>query len=436
MHRSSQLYLRLSRRELSRSKRRVLLIAGGLSVGLAAVLMAWLADLAQWVFHALLAWHAWAGLIVTPCGFLLSSILALRFFPGSQGSGIPQVIAARRLIDHDARYRLVSLRIACGKILLLLVGLLTGGSLGREGPTVQVGAAIMQFAGRFSRQSGAGLLMAGGAAGVAAAFNTPLAGVVFAIEELSRTFEVKTSGLVVIVIVLAGLTAQALLGNYTYFGQSYLFLPWSAQVMVVPLVAIVGGLMGGVFGRVSVLVADGLPGRAGRWMKQHPYLTSCLFGLGVALCGYLTGTHVDGTGYQEARDILHNPRTEASLWYGPAKFIATLLSSLSGIPGGIFSPSLSIGAGIGLDVAHFLSRPETGEVALLGMVAYLSGVLQAPITSFVIVAEMTASGEMMLPLMLTALASSSVSHLVVRDGLYHALARRMLNRQEGSPAAT
>jgi H+/Cl- antiporter ClcA len=426
MSRSAKVYLRLSRIELGRGKRRAMLLASGLMVGAIAVLMAWAADAAQVAYAGLLTRAAWAGLVVTPVGFALCRLVATRFFPGAQGSGIPQVIAARRVTDDADRRRLVSLRIAVGKVLLLLVGLLCGGSLGREGPTVQVGAAIMQAAGRFGGLSRAGLLLAGGAAGVAAAFNTPLAGIVFAIEELGRSFEVKASGLVLIAIVLAGLTAQTLTGDYTYFGQSYLFLPWKTQIVVVPFVAVIGGLAGGLFTSASVLFADGLPGRVGRLIKAHPLLTAAVLGLLVALAGWLTGAPIDGTGYGPTRDILHDPAAATSLWFGPAKFVATLATSLSGIPGGIFSPSLAIGAGIGFDIAHLLHQPETGAIALIGMVAYLSGVLQAPITSFVIVAEMTASGRMVLPLMLTALIATSVARFLGKEGLYHALASRLL----------
>jgi H+/Cl- antiporter ClcA len=435
MKHSNKVYLRYSRIRLRHGHQRLTLLAGGALVGVAAVLMAWAADFAQQIHHLGVAQTPWLGLLITPAGFAISSYLAWRFFPGSQGSGIPQVIAARRVADESRRTRLVSLRIAAGKVLLLILGLLSGGSLGREGPTVQVGAAIMQVTGRFGGHKPAGLLMAGGAAGVAAAFNTPLAGVVFAIEELSRSFEVKASGVVMIAIVFAGLTAQALLGDYTYFGQSYLFLPWVAQIVVVPLVALVGGVAGGLFGWCATAFARGLPGRAGELMARHPVLTAACLGLGVAACGVFTATGVSGTGYAQARDILHSDVTTTSLWYGPAKFLATLMSTLSGIPGGIFSPSLSIGAGLGLDIAHLIGRPETGAIALLGMVAYLSGVLQAPITSFVIVAEMTASHGMVLPLMLTSLLASLLSRLVVREGLYHALAGQLVrptDRRKGA----
>lgn len=418
-----KVYARYSRVEAAHFHRQILFWAGGLCVGIAAVLMARASDLAQATFRAGVHHLPWLPLVVTPAGFALSCFLARSLFPGSQGSGIPQVIAARKLPPAEASEHLVSLRIAGGKILLMLFGLLTGGSLGREGPTVQVGAAIMQAAGRFASIRRSSLVLAGGAAGVAAAFNTPLAGVVFAIEELSRSFDSKASGIVIITVMLAGLTAQMLLGDYTYFGSSYMTLSPGVGWIAVPVIAVVGGLLGGIFNYLNVLWVRGFPGRIGAFTRRRPVATAAILGLVVALAGLLSGSDVSGTGYEAARAAIHQTPTEVSLWYGPAKLIATLGSTLSGIPGGIFSPSLSIGAGLGLDVAHFLNAEAVGAIALLGMCAYLAGVVQAPLTSVVIVQEMTLNHSMLLPLMLVALIASRTSNLIAPEGVYHALAR-------------
>src|SRR5271155_887799 len=122
-----------------RWQRRALFVLGGIAVGAAAVALAVLADRAQLVFATLVAKSRYASLLVTPLGFALSVFLTNRFFPNSHGSGIPQAIAARQLADQAARGRLVSIRIAVGKILLTLLGLLCGASVGREGPTGQGG---------------------------------------------------------------------------------------------------------------------------------------------------------------------------------------------------------------------------------------------------------------------------------------------------------
>lgn len=437
----SRLFYRFSRFEANRLKRYALFIGGGIGVGIAAVIMAKAADLAQEGFRALTSPSPYLQLVISPAGFAFSVFLAARFFPGSEGSGIPQVIAARKLPIESVRRRrrLVSMKLAIAKILLLLLGLLSGGALGREGPTVQVGAAIMQAAGRFAPARQPGFLLAGGAAGVAAAFNTPLAGIVFAIEEMSRSFDVKASGLVIMTVLVAGLTAQTLLGDYTYFGSSYVVIAPGVQWLAVPAAGIVGGFMGGLFNRLNVIWAKGLPGPAGAFVRKHKILIAAALGLLVALIGLLTGTHVDGTGYEEARNALHQNPTTVSDWYGPAKFVATLASTMSTLPGGLFSPSLSIGAGLGVDIAHALDIETVGAVALLGMVAYLTGVIQAPITSFAIVAEMTQNHAMLLPLMLTAIIANRVSRFLAPEGLYHALARGLekhlpQDRDEPPPA--
>jgi H+/Cl- antiporter ClcA len=143
----------------------------------------------------------------------------------------------------------------------------------------------------------------------------------------------------------------------------------------------------------------------------------------VALCGLASGDTIFGTGYDQAKAALHQTGA-VSLGYAPLKFLATTLSSVSGIPGGIFSPSLSVGAGIGADIARFFHHAAPGPIVLLGMVAYFTGVVQAPITGFVIVSEMTDDHGMLVPLMATALLANAVARLVNREGVYHQLARR------------
>lgn len=415
-------------------RRRALFLAGGICVGLAAVLMAKAADATQAVFRQTLDVSPVLALLLCPAGFALAAWLARTVFPNSQGSGIPQVIAARALDDGPARHALISLKVAAGKIVVMCLGLLCGASIGREGPTVQVGAAIMATLGRLSPERMRGLLLAGGAAGVAAAFNTPLAGIVFGIEELGRAYDRRGSALIVAAIVAAGLTSLTILGDYTYFGTSDAGLSLASGWLAVPLIGVAGGLAGGLFSRIVIGFGRGLPGRAGAWIERRPILFATLCGLGVALCGLASGGAVYGTGYEEAREILHgesDPRWE----FAPLKFVATVLSSISGIPGGLFAPSLAVGAGLGaqasLVMPQLLGPTPLGALVLIGMTAYLTGVLQAPITSFVIVTEMTQNHSMVIPLMLAALIADAVSKSVCRGGLYHTLAEQIVRRAAG-----
>ena len=414
-------------------RRRLLFLAGGVCVGLAAVLMARLADLAQAIFRTGLGASHGLTLVLTPLGFGLAALLARTVFPNAQGSGIPQVIAARALDAGPARDALVSLRVAAGKIAVMTLGLACGASIGREGPTVQVGAAVMAAFGRLTPERARGLLLAGGAAGVAAAFNTPLAGIVFGIEELGRAYDSKGSGLVVAAIIAAGLTSLAILGDYTYFGTTGATLPLSSAWLCVPVIAVAGGLAGGGFSRIVIAFGTGLPGRGGALVRRHPVGFAMLCGLGVAACGLASGGTVYGTGYEEARGLLHGDGTQR--WdFAPLKLLATLLSSISGIPGGLFAPSLAVGAGLGAGAAPLFATVPVDALVLVGMVAYLTGVLQAPITSFVIVTEMTQDHAMMIPLMIAAVVSDAAAKLVCREGIYHALAEALLLRAGGSAA--
>ena len=421
------LHLRARRIWLPKLRRRSLFLLGGLATGAAAVTMAVLADKAQILFFS--AEHRWPlfPLLATPAGFALAVWLTRRFVSGAQGSGIPQVIAAHHMSNSDARGRLVSLRIGFAKVALLMLGLAAGASAGREGPTVQVGAAIMFALGRFAPHRQPGLLLAGSAAGVAAAFNAPLAGIVFGIEEMSRSFEVRTSGLVVATVIAAGLTSLAILGDYTYFGTTQVLLPFGRQWLAIPVAGVVGGLCGGLFGRILIAFAQGLRGGPGRWIARWPVAFAALCGLAVALCGLPTEGSIFGTGYEQSKAILAGNALPAL--FGPLKLLATAFSSISGIPGGIFSPSLAVGAGIGYDLHSFLPGIPVGALAILCMAAYLAGVVQAPITSFVIVGEMTANHALVFPIMLSALIGFAISRLICGEGVYHVLARPFLRSQ-------
>ncbi|MFT0876555.1 chloride channel protein [Rhodopseudomonas sp. G2_2311] len=405
----------------TRSRRRAIFLLGGVVVGAAAAALAQLADWAQLLFSEFLGHSRYLPFLVTPLGFLLSVYLTNRFFQNAQGSGIPQAIAARRLTDQTARAKLVSLRIAIGKFLLTLFGLLVGASVGREGPTVQIGASIMFALGRFSPRRQPGLILAGASAGVAAAFNTPLAGIIFGIEEMSRSFETRSSTLIIAAVVAAGLTSIALLGNYTYFGTSAMGLRGGIDWLAIPACGIVGGVAGGLF--IRCVVAAG----ASTAFNRRPLIVALLCGLAVAVCGFVSGDTIYGTGYSQVKTALESG-TALPEDFGVLKFLATTLSSVSGLPGGIFSPSLAVGAGLGSNVATLFPATPIAAIMLLGMVAYFSGVVQAPITAFVIVIEMTDNHAMVIPLMAAALIAYATSRLIAEEGIYHALAKRFVQQ--------
>jgi H+/Cl- antiporter ClcA len=409
--------------------RRMVFWLGAILVALVAIIFAAAADRAGAAFARLIAWQPYVALVVSPLGLAVAVWMTLHVFPGAQGSGIPQTIAALHMPDPKGMDRVLSLRVACGKVALTLLGLLCGASIGREGPTVQIGAAIMHALGRLLRlprpELQRALVLAGGAAGVSAAFNTPIAGIVFAIEELSHSFEARTSGIVLTAVIVAGITTLALIGNYTYFGVASTHLDFGAGWIAVLLCGICGGFAGGTFSQILVRAARGLSGRAGRALVRYPIAFAACCGLVLALLGLISHGATYGTGYAQARGVVEGTAHLPS-WYFVTKLLATTASYLSGMPGGIFAPSLSIGAGLGQWLSHLLPEAPAAAVVLLGMVGYFSGVVQAPITSVVIVMEMTDNQDMTIPLMATSMLAFGVSRLVCRRPLYGALARRML----------
>ena len=409
-----------------RWRMRLVFWGGALALGVVSVAFAAAATQATRLFHYMMV-TPWLALALTPLGFMLSAWIAARFFPGSQGSGIPQAIAARKVRDAHWRAKVMSLRLTFGKILLTLFGMACGASIGREGPTVQVGAAILLQAGKFGRMLGErGLILAGSAAGVAAAFNTPLAGIVFAIEEMGRAFEQRNSGLVLIAVILAGLASLGLVGNYSYFGSNTSMLSVTIDWVSVLICGVMGGLGGALFAKAVIQGTLLLR----RWTAKTPVsgamAVAGICGLIVAVCGILSHGATYGTGYEAARAAVEGGHTAWS--FAPLKFIATAASTLSGIPGGFFAPTLSIGAGMGDLIADVLHAHAPGAIVLLGMTAYFAGVVQAPITSAVIIGEMTNATAMRLPLLLAALIGYGVSRLFQRESLYPALARNFLAR--------
>lgn len=406
-------------------QRRGIFWIGGLVIGVVTVGFAFAADYAQHLFKTVNNAYPYAPLLLTPAGLAASYWITRRFFQNSQGSGIPQAIAARHLADENDRSKLLSLRIAFGKILLTVFALGCGASVGREGPTVQVGASIMHALGKGRFRKHQGLVLAGAAAGIAAAFNTPLAGLVFGIEEMSRSFEHRLSGFVLGAIIAAGLVSMFFLGNYVYFGRTEVALTGYGDFPAILACGIAGGFLGGLFSRTLLYVLGGPAGRLGNFIRRHPVVFAALCGLGTAICGLLSGGTTYATGYDEARLILQGEGTLP--WqFGILKMIATTLSAICGIPGGIFSPSLSIGAGFGANLAALFPHIDPGTIILLFMASYLAGVVQAPITSFVIVMEMTSSHGMILPLMATSMLAFATSRMICPTPLYHGLAQNFI----------
>ncbi|CAI9121465.1 chloride channel protein [Brytella acorum] len=444
MGQNSPLHQQQRIRHLSRSarvtttqwRRTLVYWLGAVLVGIAAVTFANAADWAARKRTLMVHWSPWVMLVVMPAGLAFSTWLTRKFFKGAQGSGIPQTIATLHMDNFAVVNRVLSLRVAIGKIILTTFGLFCGASIGREGPTVQIGASIMHGFSRLLGHSNVtikrGAILAGGAAGVSAAFNTPLAGVVFAIEELSHSFEQRTSGTMLTGVILSGVTAIALMGNYTYFGHTYVDVPVGTAWIAVLACGLIGGVTGGTFSAILIRFSRGVPGMAGRFISTRPIAFAALCGLVLAILGLMSHGMTYGTGYAQARAIIDG-REHYPASFFVLKFLATVVSYCSGIPGGLFAPSLSIGAGIGGWIQQFLPHTTSGAVVLLGTVGFFSAVVQAPLTATVIVMEMCDNQQMTLALMATSFLAFGTSRILCKRALYGALADRFMTTVERAP---
>ncbi len=303
------------RSELSASRAwvdRAVVLGYAVLTGLVVVCFTLLSELATHTFEQMRSANAWtpyAMLLWTPLLTVLVLWITRRYVPAALGSGIPQVV---RALDDSLpaahQQWLVSLHVALSKIGLVSGGLLAGLSIGREGPTVQVGAGVMVHAQRWlSKDSGIDahdLMVAGAAAGIAAAFNTPLGGIIFALEQLSRRRSMSHSSLIIVSIVIAGLVAVSVFGNLTYFGRLRVpTLDWS---LLGPglLVALVSGLAGGLFARLIVASVRGTPDVFSHWRRQYPLRFAACCALAVAVIGLVTNGATSGAGYAPTRALL------------------------------------------------------------------------------------------------------------------------------------
>ena len=411
---------------------RGVVIAFAALAGMTVVAFTWLADHALAQFFSFQKTYWWGPLFWMPLSTAAIVWLTLRFVPGAAGSGIPQVMAA---LEPQATGRVrqlyVSVKLTAAKILLTTWGLLAGLSIGREGPSVQVAAGVMHHARRWmpkrAHVSDQSLLIAGGAAGIAAAFNTPLGGVMFAIEELSKKTDQRSNSLVLVAIVVAGLMGVSAYGNASYFGIIRVEGFGSALIFPAILVAVCCGVAGGLFSRLLIV---SLAGSSSDWFskirRNFPIFFAAGCGLAVAILGVVSNGETYGSGYAHNRAMLENTNDTSSM-YVLLKFVATWLSTWAGVPAGVFAPSLAIGGALGNDIAQLTSYDNAPTLIALGMAGFLAAVTQAPLTAFIIVMEMVDGHALVLSLMASAMVASGVSRLISAP-LYPSLAELQLLR--------
>lgn len=402
---------------------------GSVITGFFAVMYAKIFAWGENLLHFILNWHDWMIFFIAPVGFVLSWWLVKEFAPYAKGSGIPQVMAAVELAnpkEHKKIRSLLSLKIIVFKIISSVVLVIGGGAVGREGPTIQIAGSIFRKVNEYLPEwwpkiSKKNMIMTGAAAGLAAAFNTPLGGIVFAVEELSKTHINYFKTALFTAVIIAGLTAQTLAGSYLYLGYPKTN---DVSLMVMFPIILVGGVAGILASQLSVTML-----KMNDWKKRKLKTdkANVLFLIGsaliIAFISFFISREVLGSGKEIMERVLFTQDKHED-WYVPIlRMLGPALSFTSGGAGGIFAPALTAGASIGsvISGAIRLTPNETNVVILAGMVAFLTGITRAPFTSAIIVLEMTDRHSLIFHLMLAGMVSSIASILVSRHSLYDVL---------------
>ncbi len=438
-----------------------LTIAGAVGAGIGALVFALIEKGADGPLRDIHQNLPWLPPLVIPFSLWLILFLRDKYFQGTDGTGIPQTIASLQLGRGSARDSLLSFRVAGGKILLTALGLLSFFSIGREGPSVQLGACCMHAISRIKRVpqhlAERGLILAGGAAGIAAAFNAPVAGIVFSMEEIGRSFDKRTMPVIVRTVVIACVICAIGMGNDYFYGEldqgrSPLALAgWKPWIAVLAIGA-AGGLLGGLFSRLLLVCMPVVS----RWIRKKRFWTALGLGALISVIGVVSDGQSYGSGFAEARALLLegspafeqtlDPEKQAELsaireGIGPLypffRAAASFLILLTAIPGGLFDPSFSVGAGLGSAAYPFLAWTgiEAQTVLLLFIASYFSGVVQSPMTAFIILLEMTGVLLLSLPLAGATIVAYACSRLVCPKALYEALAENFIKRREKSPTS-
>ena len=364
----------------------------------------------------------WRRLVTPVVGSLIAGFLLYRYFPLARGSGIPQTRAA--VFIHDGR---ISLRSVIGKFGVTALTLASGIPLGREGPSVYMGAGLASSIGRrlgLSRNQIRWLLPVGGAAALSAAFNTPIAAVLFTLEEIMGDLHAPVLGSVVIASATSWMVLHLVLGDSPLFQVSGYHLVSLYELFIYALLGIVGGFVAVAFVKLLLWLRS----KFQRLPASTLWLQPVAGGLLVGLFGFFV-PQVMGVGYDQIERVLNGDVIVKSVVLLLAlKIIATSMSYASGNAGGIFGPSLFIGSMVGAGVgglAHLAFPTWTagpGAYALVGMGAAFAGVVRAPLTSVIMIFEVTRDYAIIVPLMIANLIAYYISHKLQRETVYESLA--------------
>jgi CIC family chloride channel protein len=368
--------------------------------------------------------EGWRRILVPTAGSLLTGYLIVRYFPNARGSGIPQTRAA--IFINDGR---ISMRTVVGKFVCCSTSLASGIALGREGPSVHIGAGVASIiAQRFglSRAQVKWLVPVGASAALAAAFNTPIAAVLFSMEEIMGDMHTPILGSVVLSSATSWMVLHLFLGDNPLFRVAPYHLQNPSELLLYALLGIIGGFVSVAF--VKLLL--GLRERFARLPKNTVWLQPVVGGLTVGIMGYFV-PEVLGVGYDQVEHVLNGDfLLKVVVMLAILKLIATAVCYASGNAGGIFGPSLFIGAMVGGavgTVAHGLMPNATagpGAYALVGMGTAFAGIVRTPLTSVIMIFEVTRDYSIIVPLMISNLLAFYISQRLQKEPIYEALAKQ------------
>ncbi len=371
--------------------------------------------------------HLVLMLVAAPILFLAAWYLNTIKFPFSSGSGIPQIITATEISAETQAGKsfvrqALSFRTAIAKIFGSLMVVLAGGAVGREGPSLHISASIFYLFHRALNKihktpDHKSWIIGGAAAGLAAAFNTPLGGIVYAIEELGSQYFTEIKNNLLLAVLVSGIASQTILGTYLFIGTPETN-PYNFRLLalIVALSAFCG-LAGAFFGHL-VYLATQLKNR----IKSMPVRVFFVSAIAVTVCLIASmDPFALGTGREYIASLLFTDQTP-SIFTVPLRLLNTCLVYMTGVAGGIFAPSLALGAGLGFHfsgvIESLMPFSNTNLFILCGMVSFLTGVTRTPLTSFILVVEMTDRHISIVPLMLAALVASIIAKLWNKEGFY------------------
>jgi len=366
----------------------------------------------------------WRRFVFPLTGSIGIGYLLYRYFPNARGSGVPQTKAALY-----ARQGVITLRTVIGKFLCTSVTLASGIPLGREGPSVQVGAGIGSVLGRslgLRPEKVKALIPVGAAAAIAAAFNTPMAAVLFALEEIVGDLHAPVLGSVVLASVTSWMVLRLSLGNSPLFKVPQYQLVHPAEFAIYAILGVAGGLVSVGFTKMLL----GMRHRFLRLSEKTVWLQPAVGGLLVGTFGWFV-PQVLGVGYGFVGDALNgNMALKLMLLLVILKLVTVTASYASGNAGGIFGPALFIGAMLGGSLGTFAHHffpaytASPGAYALVGMGTAFAGIVRAPMTSVVMIFEMTQDYAVIVPLMISNLVSLFISSQLQPTPIYEALAEQ------------